>query len=169
VLAGLRRQFALRRLGVQLEPGVHIKGPLGNLHVGAGVVIQANSDLHLGGMPWCEGVGSVTIGDGTVISPGCSIWGAGPGGVTIGKRGSIGPGVRIVASRDDYTAAGSVHYFAPVVLGDDVIVYSNAVIAPGVTIGDGAVIAGGSVVTRDVPARCLVGGAPARVIRERVR
>jgi maltose O-acetyltransferase len=42
----------------------------------------------------------------------------------------------------------------------------GAIIAPGLTIGDEAVIATGAVVTKDVPPRCLVGGNPARVIKD---
>ena len=54
---------------------------------------------------------------------------------------------------------------APVCLGANVWVGRSATILPGVTIGDHAVIAAGSVVTRDVPARTFVAGVPARPIR----
>jgi acetyltransferase-like isoleucine patch superfamily enzyme len=57
---------------------------------------------------------------------------------------------------------------APVVIGDRVWIGARATILKGVTVGDGAVIAASSVVTRDVPAGALVGGNPARVIRENV-
>ncbi len=57
---------------------------------------------------------------------------------------------------------------APVVLGDRVWVGCRATVLKGVTIGDGAVVAAGSVVTRDVPARALVGGNPATVLRQGV-
>lgn len=56
-------------------------------------------------------------------------------------------------------------YPAPIVLGRNVWVGSNATILQGVTIGDNAVIAAGAVVTRDVEADTVVGGAPARFIR----
>ena len=55
--------------------------------------------------------------------------------------------------------------FGAVDIGDDVIVFSHAVISPGVSIGNGSVIAAGAVVTGDIPARCLVGGAPAKILR----
>ena len=147
-----------------LEENVCIKGPLANLRLGTGVVLQTGVVLHLGGMPWCENAGSLAIGDGAVISPHTVIYGAGPGGVRIGRRFDCGPGVGIFASRSDWRAGPGRHVFAPVVVGDDVVVFANAVIGPGVTIGDGAVIAAGAVVTADVPPRSLAGGAPARVI-----
>ncbi len=53
-------------------------------------------------------------------------------------------------------------------IGDWVWIGCRATVLKGVTIGDGAVVAAGSVVTRDVPPAALVGGNPARVLRERV-
>ena len=54
----------------------------------------------------------------------------------------------------------------PVVIGDRVWIGARAIILKGVNIGDGAIVAAGSVVTRDVPGRTLVAGNPAKVIRE---
>ncbi|WP_309473787.1 DapH/DapD/GlmU-related protein [Curtobacterium sp. AG1037] len=56
----------------------------------------------------------------------------------------------------------------PVRIGNHVWIGQGARVLKGVTVGDGAVIALGSIVTRDVPARALVAGQPARVIRENV-
>ncbi len=55
---------------------------------------------------------------------------------------------------------------APVTIEDDVFIGMNSLILKGVTIGKGSVIGAGSVVTRDVPAGCIVAGNPARVIRK---
>ena len=53
---------------------------------------------------------------------------------------------------------------APVFIGNDVLVGAYATVIAGVTIGDGAVVAAGSVVTKDVPPRSLVAGNPARIL-----
>lgn len=53
----------------------------------------------------------------------------------------------------------------PVTIGNDVWIGGHSTICPGVTIGDGAVIAAGSVVTKDVPANVVVGGVPAKIIK----
>ena len=57
-------------------------------------------------------------------------------------------------------------YPAPIVIGKDVWIGSNTTVTPGVTIGDGSVIAAGAVVTRNVPDHVLAGGVPARIIRK---
>lgn len=57
---------------------------------------------------------------------------------------------------------------APVKIGNHVWICSNATILPGVTIGDGAVIAAGAVVNKDVPAHSLVGGVPAKVLKTEI-
>jgi len=58
---------------------------------------------------------------------------------------------------------------APVHVGDHVMIASRATVLKGVTIGDGAVIGAGSVVTRDVPARSVVAGNPATLVQEGIR
>ncbi|MBQ0087738.1 MAG: acyltransferase [Prevotellaceae bacterium] len=56
----------------------------------------------------------------------------------------------------------------PIVIGNHVWICAHAIVLKGVTIGDGAIVAAGAVVTKDVPARCVVAGNPAKVVRENV-
>ena len=152
-----------------LESNVQFKGSISNLDLGPGVVVQYGCVLHLGGMDWCGKAGKLVIGEGSILSPYCVIYGCGPGGVSIGRNCDLGPYVGIFASRTDYRRGPGNHVFGPVIIGDDVTVYSHCVIGPGVTIGKAATIAAGSVVTKDVPEACLAGGVPARVLRNNVR
>jgi acetyltransferase-like isoleucine patch superfamily enzyme len=164
----LRRSQEIRRRfpGLSLEPGVLIKGDLNNLHINGRVTIQAGSVIHLGGAAWCENKGLLEIGDGSVISPNCVLYASGPHGIRIGKNFDCGPGVGIFASRTDYERGPGHHVFAPVEIGDSVIIFANAVISPGVTIGYRSVVAANSVVTFHVPPNTLVGGVPARILKQ---
>ncbi len=119
-------------------------------------------------MKWCQDTGKISIGDNAVISPNSILYGCGSGGIEIGKNFDAGPGVVIAASRTDYTKGPENHLFAPVIIGDEVTLFAKAVISPGVTIGNRAAVAACSVVTSDVQEGCLVGGAPARVLRSSI-
>ncbi len=88
------------------------------------------------------------------------------GGITIGDDCLIGHAV--VFATLNHGLAPEKRFSmtpAPIVLGRNVWVGSNATILQGVTIGDHAVIAAGAVVTKDVPAYTVVGGVPAKIIR----
>jgi acetyltransferase-like isoleucine patch superfamily enzyme len=67
----------------------------------------------------------------------------------------------------DDRAGDFAPYNPPIAVGNDVWLGYNAVITPGVTIGDGAIVGAGAVVTKDVPPYAIVAGVPARIIRYR--
>ena len=88
--------------------------------------------------------------------------------VTIGDDVLIAPGTVISTvnhSLDPEKRRANICTALPITIGSNVWIGANCSILPGVTIGDGAVIAAGAVVNRDVPPRTVVGGVPARVLR----
>jgi len=92
------------------------------------------------------------------------------GTVICHERVSIGNDCQIswdvvISDDDQHDIPGGGARRAPIVIGDHVWIGCRAIILKGVTIGEGAVVAAGAVVTRDVPPHALVGGQPARVIR----
>ena len=86
-------------------------------------------------------------------------------GVAVGDRTEIHAGIM---DRDYHKFESETEVTRPVVIGKRVWIGCNVLILKGVTVGDGAVIAAGSVVTKDVPAASLVGGNPARILKENV-
>ncbi len=86
--------------------------------------------------------------------------------VTIGDMTQIGPGVQILTAdhpRDPAQRRQMLEFGRPIAIGANVWIGGGAMILPGVTIGDDAIIGAGSVVTRDVPAGGVAVGNPARV------
>lgn len=86
------------------------------------------------------------------------------GGIYLGDYVQIGPHVTIVTDNHDFRNR-NVLICKPVRIGNNVWIGANVTVLPGVTVGENAVIAAGSVVTKDVPASSIVGGNPAKVIR----
>jgi len=86
--------------------------------------------------------------------------------VRIGDRTQIGPGVQILTAdhpRDPALRASGLEFGRPVRIGRNVWIGAGAIILPGVSIDDDALVGAGSVVTRDVPAGAIAFGSPARV------
>ena len=135
--AGLRR-FAFGLLGVTMGP---------HSSIGLGTRIYTTGNLSLGAR--------------SVVNRDCLL--DNRGGIVIGENVSIARDVQV------YTASHDVHspFFeltkAPVEIGDHAVIFARCSIMPGVTIGQGAVIYPGAVVTRDIPAYALAAGVPAKV------
>lgn len=107
---------------------------------------------------------NITIGKNVMINAGCIF--QDQGGITIEDGALIGHNV-VLATLNHGLAIekrGDL-YPAPIVIGKSVWIGSNATVLPGVTIEDGAIIAAGAVVTKDVPANTIVGGNPAKFIK----
>jgi maltose O-acetyltransferase len=88
--------------------------------------------------------------------------------ITIGDDVQIGPNVQLLTPTHPIEPELRLRHLEaarPIVIGDNVWIGGGAIILPGVTVGDHSVIGAGAVVTRDVPARVVVAGNPARVLR----
>jgi len=112
----------------------------------------------------------LTLGDGVGIEKGTLINAA--GGVTIGAHTVISYDCIILSGNHRYLDGtklpfDEVDIEKPVAIGENVWMGIRSMIVPGVTIGEGAVIAMGAVVTSDVPPLAVVGGCPARILKMR--
>ena len=94
--------------------------------------------------------------------------------ITIGKNVFINSGCHfqdqsvVLATINHSLVPGEnrKNYYAPVKIGNNVWIGSNATVLPGVTIGEWSVIAAGAVVSKDVPSYTVVGGVPAKVLKK---
>ncbi len=110
--------------------------------------------------PW-----KLTIAAHTVI--GTRVYLDARGGLSIGSNSNISAEAAIWTAEHDIQSSEFAMSEAPVVIGDRTWVCFRATILPGVTIGEGSVVAAGSVVTADVPPFSFAGGVPAQLIGKR--
>ena len=112
-------------------------------------------------------VGDVVIGDHTRIGLHNTIIGP----VTIGSHVNLAQGITVTALNHNFEAPErrideQGVSTQQVTIGDDIWIGANAVVLPGVTVGNHCVIAAGAVVTKDVPPHSLVAGVPAKIIKQ---
>jgi acetyltransferase-like isoleucine patch superfamily enzyme len=143
-LSLLLRRGLLQLYGARFGPGTfHI----GKSHF-AGAKLVTGSKCYIGRGCYFDFSGPVILGNNVVIGHGVTF---------ITAHHSIGESVR---------RAAPVEYGRRILVGDGVWVAANTTILPGITIGEGAVVATGAVVTKDVPPNVVVAGVPARIMRE---
>lgn len=167
---GVRLRFADKihlGSGVYLDQNTYLHACPNGIAIGANTIVMHGAILHVYNFRQMPNSG-IVIGRDSLVGEYCVI--RGQGGVTIGDRVYTSPFTQIIAVNhvfDDpkrpfvdqgITAEG-------IVIEDDVWLGAGAVITDGVHIGRGAVVAAGAVVTKDVPAHTVVGGVPARPIK----
>lgn len=154
--------------GVYLDQGSYLHATPNGIELGENTIVMHGAVLHVynfRGMPQS----GIKIGKDSLVGEYSII--RGQGGVVIGDRVYTSPFTQIIAVNHVFadpkrpfvdqgiTAEG-------IVIEDDVWLGAGAVITDGVRVGKGAVVAAGAVVTKDVPPHTVVGGVPARVIKE---
>jgi len=110
-------------------------------------------------------VGKLRVGKDSTINFGCYL--DNRRGITVGNNVGIAHNTKIYTLGHDLNDPQFKTKGKPVTIGDNVFIFSNAMIMPGVTIGEGAIVLAGSVVVKDVLPWMIVGGNPAKPIRER--
>jgi putative colanic acid biosynthesis acetyltransferase WcaF len=125
--------------------------------IGKGVHIYSTARIT---MPW-----NLAIGDDSAIGEDTLIYNLGK--VTIGKRAIISHRSQLCAGTHDYKDTTFPLIRATITIADEVWVGTQALVCPFVTIGPGAIVGAGAVVTKDVPAAAIVAGNPACQISTR--
>lgn len=130
------------------------------------LIPQGGADLAIQPPFYCDYGSNITTGARVFMNFNCIILDVME--VRIGSRTMFGPNVQIYTAThplDPVERSSGREFAKPVTIGEDVWIGGSAVICPGVTIGDRAVIGAGSVVTKDIPADVFAAGNPCRVIR----
>lgn len=165
---GYTRSLFWRLLGVQIGKKTYI---------GKGVLIANTSKVKIGNHvritnhSVINGAnnGGTYIGNYVAINRNC--WITGGGSIKIMDYAQMGPNCNILSSNHSFKRdelifnQGSVD--KPVLIKEDVWLGANVVVLPGVTIGEGAVVGAGSVVTKDIEPYSIVAGVPAKFIKYR--
>lgn len=107
--------------------------------------------------------GHIVLDEGAALNSFVQMYGH--GGIHIGKNSQVGPNTVLTTTGHDYVSGNLESEYSAIRIGERVWIGANCTILGGVTIGDQAVIGAGAVVTKDIPARCVAVGVPARVVR----
>jgi acetyltransferase-like isoleucine patch superfamily enzyme len=115
---------------------------------------------------------NIYLGENSRINQYCCIWASENSKIILGDNVAMGPGVKIFSSNYQTTDTEVPMILQPfvekdILIGNDVWLGANSVIVAGVKIGDGSIIAAGSVVTKDIPEYTIAAGAPAKPIKNR--
>ena len=129
----------------------------------SGIKMPLDSTIHLNANFFKPS--GIKIGHNTIIGYGAFLDGRGK--LTIGDHVDIASDVMIYTDEHNLNDPDFGNSFAPVIVGNHVFIGPRAIILPGVKIGNGAVVAAGAVVTKDIPDFEIWGGVPAKKISER--
>lgn len=132
----------LKHQNARIEPGAIIRD---QVTIGDNAVIMMGAIINIG----------AEIGEKTMIDMGAVLGGR----ATVGKNCHIGAGTVLAGVIEPPSAT-------PVIIEDDVVIGANAVVLEGVRVGKGAVVAAGAIVISDVEPYTVVGGVPARVLKQ---
>ena len=127
-----------------------------------GARVGARCHVYPGAIVWAPW--QLTLGDEACIADGAEIYNVAP--ITLGVRSVVSQGAYLCAASHDHRQADFPMVCTPIRLGDRAWVAARAIVLPGITIGAGAVVGAGSVVTHDVPDGCTAAGNPARIVRQ---
>lgn len=129
-----------------------------------GIKIKRSSKIHRGVRFFH--VGNFEMGDNSVINFKCYL--DNRRGIYIGNNVGIAHNSKIYTLGHNINSPKFETKGAPVYIDDNVFIFSNCIILPGVKIGEGAIVLAGSVVTKDVSPYTIVGGNPASFVKERL-
>lgn len=129
----------------------------------SGMKLASSALIYMGSeirSPW-----RISIGENSIVGHNCVL--DGRGGLTIGKNVNFSSEVMVWTNQHDPQDSHFAIISKPVIIKDYVWLSCRSIILPGVTIGEGAIVAAGAVVTKDVEPYTMVGGVPARFICRR--
>ena len=134
--------------------------------------INRNGSYRIHARSSIRNASNIYLGENVRITMDCCIWAGEASRIVFGDDVIVGPGVKMIASNHGTKNNGVPMVFQDRIEGDIIIhnnvwIGSNAVILKDVEIGEGAIVAAGAIVTKNVEAYTIVGGCPAKVIKTR--